>query len=188
MRLTGSATDSPPRPRDLNRLARISFSNTILTVFAFISLIALASSQAIHPEQPIVCSTQSSLSHFRVPDTFHCPTVELQGQRVERALLTSYKRNLEQYRSIGYYCRKVRTTIKTYASFFNTNQKKDVPSIDIPVSREDCDKAVKYQTTSCGPLQPQGEASWVTSNKVYHDYHPFFHCCRWYEYSWKIFS
>ena len=133
--------------------------------------------------KPMVCSTSKALHHFQLPLSINCPDFEGDNNKLTEAKFELFKRNLAQYTSVGHFCRKVKTTVRTHAGFFNTNQKKEVSATDLEVTPEECDTAVRYRTSNYGSLEPKGDALWVTSNVVDHVYKPFFACCKWYEFT-----
>ena len=122
---------SQPRYGNGMVLGKGNIFSLIKLPIVFLSIIScLGMVTAANPKQletkPMVCSTSKALHHFQLPLSINCPDLGGDNAKLTEAELELFKCSLAQYTSIGHFCRKAKTTVRTHAEFLNMNQKKKV--------------------------------------------------------------
>ncbi|MCP4599592.1 MAG: hypothetical protein GY847_03470, partial [Proteobacteria bacterium] len=157
-------------------------SAMVLNVLASLAgLVLLLSMLPTSRADPMFCQTAQGRTLWKIPAPPKCEYKQVKNHTQNRipTSLQLYKRNEIQYKTTGYHCRKVKQTIKTFVYFFNDERLKEENTIDIPVSKAECDRMRKWKICKEGKmiekggiLQTEHQLNWKYSGGGAY-------CCSW---------
>lgn len=152
----------PKKPR--RNPVRASRPKTYLyTLFILILMLGTAMAQ-----KPLICSQHSQKSLWAMPELKYCHTNQFHDEILKREKVAIFRPNHIEYRSPGYFCKLLTSTVKQWTNVNGIEELREEPSAPEELSEEECRKMKNEKTCRHGTLT-KGRNSYRTNNIVERD-------------------
>ncbi len=115
--------------------------------------------------QPMICHVSSAKQIYSIPKSISCNAPKRSEGELEEARVEMFKRNLLQYKSEAWVCRKVQRMRNTLTYFFADEHLLQDSKENVGISGEECTRMRKWKSCEAGPLKQKGDL-WETENAI----------------------
>uniref|UniRef100_A0A914GZI6 RNA-directed DNA polymerase n=1 Tax=Globodera rostochiensis TaxID=31243 RepID=A0A914GZI6_GLORO len=153
----GRETIEPPRPRISNWESsaggKLSNGLFIVATMMIVAFFMTNPTQAIRPDNPLVCQTQKEGRVWQLPEVIGCHKITLDPAKplVTRTLKV-YSPNEFEHIIDAWACRRVVKAVRKYTSITNVPIQETIEPISKEVSPEECRQMVEHGKCSLGVL------------------------------------